>query len=40
MPVDVQTQVEINRPSFEAAEFATAPDNAPKWYENIESVEW
>ena len=40
MPVDVLTETEINRPRAEVAQFAAAPDNAPRWYANIESVEW
>lgn len=40
MPVDVLTEIEIDRPRAEVAEFAAAPDNAPRWYANIESVEW
>lgn len=40
MPVDVLTEVEIERPRAEVAEFAANPDNAPRWYANIESVQW
>ena len=35
--VNVQTQVHINRPRAEVAEYAANPDNAPQWYVNIHS---
>ena len=40
MPVDVVTEIEVDRPRAEVAGFAAVPDNAPRWYSNIESVEW
>jgi Polyketide cyclase / dehydrase and lipid transport len=38
--VDVSTEVVIQRARDEVAVFASNPDNVPKWYANIKTVEW
>jgi hypothetical protein len=40
MDVDVLTDIEIDRPRSEVADYVSNPDNATKWYENIKKVEW
>jgi hypothetical protein len=39
-PVDILSDVVIDRPVAAVSTYAADPDNAPRWYDNIESVEW
>ena len=40
MPVDVVTEIEIRGARDEIAAYASDPDNATRWYRNIEAIEW
>jgi uncharacterized protein YndB with AHSA1/START domain len=40
MPVDVTTEIVIARPPQIVADFAGDPSNAPRWYVNIDSMQW
>jgi len=40
MPVDVQTEIVIERPRAEVAAYVSDPDNATSWYRNIKRIEW
>jgi hypothetical protein len=40
VPVDVLTEIAIDRWREQVAAFAGDPSKAPEWYFNIRSVEW
>jgi uncharacterized membrane protein len=40
MPVDVLTEIVIDRPIEEVAAYTADPSHAPRWYASIESVSW
>jgi hypothetical protein len=40
MPVDVTTEIDIDRLRSEVARYVSDPDNTTECYENIKSVRW
>src|SRR5919198_2491501 len=40
MPVDIRTEIAIERGRAEVAAYSADPDNATAWYQNIKAVDW
>jgi uncharacterized membrane protein len=40
VPVDVQTEIVIDRPCEAVSAYAADPSHAPEWYVSIDSAEW
>jgi len=40
VPVEITTEIVIDRPRDEVAAFAADPDNATAWYEHVKRVVW
>jgi hypothetical protein len=40
MDSEVLTDIEIDRPRSEVADYVSNPENATVWYQNINKVEW
>ena len=40
MDSEVLTDIEIDRPRSEVADYVSNPENATTWYQNINKVEW
>ena len=40
MPVEISSEIVIERPRAEVAAYVTEPDNAIDWYEHIQRVVW
>jgi hypothetical protein len=38
--IDVSTEIDINCSRERVAEYSANPDNAPKWYFNIQAAQW